>query len=131
MSMLCPHRKEVWLIKPTHIAPIVAEVVSPIVNDVVGVAASASPVSVFVVADGAVERIPTVVDIKKKAGIDWAAYLKVLDSLVSSSGSKVVNSFPVLQNLDSGEDKPDSGVEPITLPTDEQFADGLDQELIL
>ncbi|KAG5536518.1 hypothetical protein RHGRI_024074 [Rhododendron griersonianum] len=123
-------KPQVWVVKPTHVAPIVAEVVSPIVNDVVSVAASASPVSVSVVADGAVERIPTVVDIKK-AGIDWAAYLKVLDSLVSSSGTKVVNSFSVLQNLDSGEDKPDSGAEPNTLPTDEEFAVGLNQELIL
>ncbi|KAI8571979.1 hypothetical protein RHMOL_Rhmol01G0163100 [Rhododendron molle] len=86
----------VWVVKPTHVAPIVAKVVSPIVNDVVGVVASASPVSISILADGAVERIPTIVDIKKKAGIDGAAYLKVLDSLVSSSGTKVVNSFSVL-----------------------------------
>ncbi|KAI8560320.1 hypothetical protein RHMOL_Rhmol04G0246000 [Rhododendron molle] len=44
-----------------------------------------------VVADRAVERIPTVGDIKKKAGIDGAASLKVLYSLVSSSGTKAVN----------------------------------------
>ncbi|KAI8560307.1 hypothetical protein RHMOL_Rhmol04G0245400 [Rhododendron molle] len=84
-----------------------------------------------VVADRAVERIPTVGDIKKKAGIDGAASLKVLYSLVSCSGTKVVNRVSVLQNLDSGEDKPDSGAEPITLPIDEEFADGLNQERIL
>ncbi|KAF7127149.1 hypothetical protein RHSIM_Rhsim11G0053500 [Rhododendron simsii] len=119
-------KPQVWVVKPTHVAPIVAEVLSPIVNDVVGVAASASPVSVSVVSvsvvvDGTVERIPTVVDIKKKVGIDGAAYLKVLDFLVSSFGTKFVNSFSNLQNLDSGEDKPDSGAEPITLLTDEEF----------
>ncbi|KAF7112282.1 hypothetical protein RHSIM_RhsimUnG0244800 [Rhododendron simsii] len=103
-------KPQVWVVKPTHVAPIVAGVLSPIVNDVVGVAASASPVFISIVAGRAVERIPTVVDIKKKAGIDGAASLK---------------------NLDSGEDKPDSGVEPITLPIDEEFADGLNQELIL
>ncbi|KAI8529342.1 hypothetical protein RHMOL_Rhmol12G0217800 [Rhododendron molle] len=123
-------KPQVWVVKPTHVAPIVAEVLSPIVNDVVGVAALASSVSVSLVADGAVERIPTVVDIKKKAGIDGAASLKMLDSLVSSSGTKTVNSFSVLQNSDSGEDMPTSGAEPITLPT-EEFTDGLNQELIL
>ncbi|KAI8530161.1 hypothetical protein RHMOL_Rhmol11G0033900 [Rhododendron molle] len=87
-------KPQVWVVKPTHVAPVVVEVLSAIVNDVVGVPAPASPTSVFVVADGAVERIPTVVDIKKK-------------------------------NLDSAEDKPDSGAKPITLPTDEEFADGL------
>ncbi|KAI8538362.1 hypothetical protein RHMOL_Rhmol09G0096800 [Rhododendron molle] len=124
-------KPQVWFVKPTHVASIVAEVLSPIMNDVVGVAASAFLVSVSVVADAAVERILTVVDINKKAGIDGAAYLKVLDSLVSSSGTKVVNSFSILHNLDSGEDKPDSGAKPITLPTDEEIADGLNQERIL
>ncbi|KAF7143917.1 hypothetical protein RHSIM_Rhsim05G0124300 [Rhododendron simsii] len=70
-------------------------------NHIIGVAASASPVSVSVVADEAVERIPTIVD-NKQAGIDGAASLK-----------------------------PDSRAEPITLPTDEEFSDGLNQELIL
>ncbi|KAI8568161.1 hypothetical protein RHMOL_Rhmol02G0175900 [Rhododendron molle] len=105
-----PGSATVWVVKPTHVAPIVAEVLSPIVNDVVGVAASPSPVSVSVAAEGAIKRIPTVVDIKKKAGIDGAASLK---------------------KLDSDDDKPDLGAKPITLPTEEEFADGLNQELIL
>ncbi|KAI8530327.1 hypothetical protein RHMOL_Rhmol11G0048600 [Rhododendron molle] len=84
-------KPQVWVVKPTRVAPIVAEVVSPIVNGVVGVAVSASPIFVSIVADGAVERILIVVHIKKKAGIDGAAYLKVLDSLVSSASTKVVN----------------------------------------
>ncbi|KAF7134757.1 hypothetical protein RHSIM_Rhsim08G0059100 [Rhododendron simsii] len=62
----CHFGGKLMVVKP-HVAPIAGEVQAPFVwNEGVGVAALGSPVSVLAVTNGAIERIPTVVDIMKK-----------------------------------------------------------------